>query len=66
MNWLWFLPLFSFLLLEVGALLSRTDKWEPATYWIRKLLMLRNKWTPLYWLGVGFWLWLGVHFFVDA
>lgn len=66
MNWLWFIPLLSFLLLEAGSLLNQKDKWEPATYWIRKVLMLRNRYAPLYWLGFGLWLWLGVHFFIDG
>ena len=66
MNLLWFLPLVSFLVLETFALLNKHDKFEPATYSIRKLLMLPRWKQPLYWIGTGFWFWLFAHFFVDS
>jgi hypothetical protein len=65
-NWLWLIPFGGFAVFETAALLNKRDKFQPATYWIRKLLMLRNRWTPLYYLGIGLWVWLGVHFFVDS
>jgi hypothetical protein len=66
MNWLWLLVGVEFVAFEVAALMNRRDKFEPATFWLRKLLMLRSRWAPLYWLGLGFYAWLGVHFFVDS
>jgi hypothetical protein len=66
MNWMWLISLVSFGVLETLALLNKRDKFEPATYWIRRLLMLRSRWQPLYWLAAGLWVWLGVHFFIDS
>lgn len=66
LNWLWLIPAVSFAVFEAVALADRKDKFHPATYWIRRLLMLRNRWAPLYWGAFGFWLWLGVHFFIDG
>lgn len=66
MNWAWLGLLIVLVGLEGAALANRTDRFQPATYWIRKILMLTSRWQPLYWLGLGFWLWLGVHFFVDT
>lgn len=66
MNWLWLIPLVSFGVFETLALLSKRDKFQPATYWIRKLLMLRNRAQPLWWLSAGLLGWLAYHFLVDS
>ena len=66
MNWLWLVPVLGFGVLEALALLNKRDKFQPLTYWMRKILMLRNRLAPLYWLAAGLWLWLGVHFFIDS
>ena len=66
MNWAWLVLLGAFGVLEATALLNKRDRFEPATYWIRKVLMLRNRWQPLWYLGFGLWAWLGVHFFLDS
>lgn len=66
MNWLWLIPLLSFGVLESVALLNRRDRFEPATYWLRRLLMLRSRWAPLYFVALGVYAWLGVHFFIDT
>lgn len=66
MDWLWLILLSGVVGLETASFLNERDKLNPATYWIRRLLMLRNRWQPLYWIALGFWLWLGVHFFIDA
>ncbi|MGH2373030.1 MAG: hypothetical protein ACRDIC_06070 [bacterium] len=66
MNWLWLGLLVAFGLLETAALLNRRDRFQPATYWIRKILALTNRWQVLFWLAVGLWLWLGLHFFVES
>lgn len=66
LNWAWLVLLLAFLGLEGLALLNRKDRLEPATYWLRKVLMLHDRWAPLYWLAVGLWLWLGVHFLIDG
>ncbi len=64
MNLLWLIPLLGFGVLETLALLNRRDKFQPATYWIRRFFMTWNRWQPLYWIGAGLWVWLGVHFLI--
>lgn len=66
MNWLWLIPLVSFGVFETLALLDRKDTFHPATYWIRIALMLRHRFLPLYWIGLGLYVWLGIHFFVET
>lgn len=66
MNWLWLALLVAFGGLETLALLNSKDRFQPATYWIRKFLLLHNRWQPLWWIGLGLWLWLGAHFLVDG
>jgi len=65
-NWLWLVPLLSFLGLEVAALLDSRDRFQPATYWLRRLLMLRNRAQPLWWATAGLLLWLNYHFLIDS
>ncbi len=65
MNWLWLVPALGFTVLETLALLNRKDKFQPATYWIRKFFMTWNRAMPLYWILAGVWVWLGVHFLID-
>lgn len=66
MNALWLIPLVSFAVLESLALLNSRDHFQPATYWIRRFLMLRDRAQPLWWLTGGLLAWLSFHFLVDA
>ena len=44
---------------EMLALARTTDRWQPYTYYVRRLIR-----RPLWWVALfGFWLWLGWHFF---
>lgn len=50
---------------ELYAIRKADDEHEPLTYYVRKVFNLRNRSGPLWWILLGFWLWLGLHFFID-
>lgn len=50
---------------EFYSLADDADEDHPLTYYIRRVFALDNPKGVLYWLFFGFWVWLGVHFFVD-
>lgn len=61
--WIWGLLFLTCFAYEMFTLASRTDGWEPLTYYIRKMISR----GPLHWLlAIAVWLWLGYHLFVDA
>jgi hypothetical protein len=66
LNWLWLIPALGFAIFETLALLNEHDRFQPATYWIRRAFNTRNRWGPLYYLIFGVWVWLGVHFLVEV
>lgn len=51
---------------EMYTLKRDDDEHEPLTHHTRKILNLNNRKGPMYWLLLGFWLWLGRHFFWDT
>lgn len=50
---------------EAYALSKNDDSHEPFTFYVRRAFNLKNMNGPLWWLLLGFWLWLGWHFFVE-
>lgn len=63
---LWGVLTTAFVGYEFFALARDTDRWQPFTYYVRRVLALRDRTQPLWWLGLGFWLWLGWHFLLDS
>jgi hypothetical protein len=65
-TWIWSILIGAAVSYEFWSLRKEGDADEPLTHHVRKLLDLNNRRGPLYWLLLGFWLWLGRHFFVDG
>lgn len=57
----WIFVVIQFAALEAFALYNKHDDAQPFTWYVRKLV---GTWTsPLWFTGLAFVLWLGVHFF---
>lgn len=58
----WVLIILAFVVWEAIGLANKADELQPFTFFARHIL---GDWTnPIWWLGLGFILWLGVHFLV--
>lgn len=56
----WIVIILTWIVWEIIGLYSRTDENQPFTWYVRKVA---GHWTsPLWWLVLGFCLWMPVHF----
>lgn len=56
----WVIIVVLFIAWEAIGLANRSDPYQPFTFFVRKIL---GSWTnPVWWLGLGFMLWMLVHF----
>jgi hypothetical protein len=62
-NWYalgWVVIVLEFIVWEAWALTNVTDDKQPFTWYVRRIV---GTWTsPVWWLALGFILWMGVHF----
>ena len=66
MNWLgvgvWAVLAAGFGLAEWNGLRKKHDRWPPLTEVIKDIMS--SPWAPQWWIFLGLWAWLGVHFFL--